>query len=73
MPAIAARMMRTTITPGLALARNSAPAPTIAAHGRVKTQAVAILPATFQRTSAPFLSSPVPMIEPVATCVVDSE
>jgi len=33
---------------------------------------VAIRPATFQRTLAPFLPSPVPMIEPVATCVVDS-
>ena len=39
----------------------------------MNTQAVAIRPATFQRTSAPFLPSPVPMIDPVATCVVDSE
>ena len=54
-------------------ARASAPAPTSAADGRVNTHAVAIRPATFQRTSAPFLPSPVPMIDPVATWVVDSE
>jgi hypothetical protein len=51
----------------------SAPAPTIPADGRVKTHAVAIRPATFQRTSAPRLPTPLPMIDPVATCVVDSE
>ncbi len=43
------------------------------ADGSVNNQAVAIRPATFQRTSAPFLPRPVPMIDPVATCVVDSE
>jgi len=48
-------------------------APTTPSEGRVNSQAVAIRPATFQRTSAPFLPSPVPMIDPVATCVVDSE
>ena len=39
----------------------------------MNSQAVAIRPATPQRTSPPFLPSPLPMIEPVATWVVDSE
>jgi len=35
-------------------------------------QATTILPATFQRTSAPFFPTPLPGIEPVATWVVES-
>jgi hypothetical protein len=38
--------------------------------GSVNSQAVAIRPATFQRTSAPFLPTPTPTIDPVATSVV---
>ncbi len=49
-----------------------AAAPTIPAAGRVRAQAETVRPATFQRTSVPYLPSPVPMIDPVATWVVDS-
>jgi hypothetical protein len=35
-------------------------------------QAVTMRPATAQRTVAPFLPTPTPMIEPVATWVVES-
>ncbi len=50
-----------------------AQAPTTPAMGSVNNHAVAIRPATDQRTSAPFLPMPVPRIDPVATCVVESE
>jgi len=75
-PARAARMIRRMITPVLPpmpWASQYERAPTTPAEGSVNTHAVAIRPATFHRTSAPFLPSPVPMIDPVATCVVDSE
>ena len=36
-------------------------------------QATAIRPATRQRTAAPVLPSPVPMIEPVAAWVLERE
>ena len=42
------------------------------AAGIVISQAIAIRPATAQRTCAPGLPTPDPRIEPVATCVVDS-
>ena len=76
MVATATRITRSTITPTvppIPCAMASAAAPTSAADGSVNTHAVAIRPATPQRTSAPFLPRPVPMIDPVATCVVDSE
>ncbi len=47
-------------------------APTIAAAGRVTSHATTMRPATAQRTSAPGLPTPLPRIDPVATCVVDS-
>jgi len=43
------------------------------ASGIVMIHATTIRPATYQRTSAPRLPRPQPRIEPVATCVVDSE
>ena len=42
-----------------------------AAEGKVMHQAAIILAATHQLTFAPFLPTPEPRIEPVATCVVD--
>ena len=73
---MATRITRSTTTPRvppIPCAMYSAAAPTIAAAGRVKIHAVAMRPATPQRTWAPFFPRPVPMIDPVATCVVDSE
>ena len=67
------RRMITPALPPIPWASQYDSAPTIPAEGRVNSHAVAIRPATPQRTSAPFLPSPVPMIDPVATWVVDSE
>ena len=47
-------------------------APTRAAIGSVMNHATAIRPATRQRTWAPGLPRPLPRMEPVATCVVES-
>jgi hypothetical protein len=46
-------------------------APMTAAAGNVIAHAATIRPATDQRTVAPFLPMPTPMIEPVATWVVE--
>ena len=46
-------------------------APTSPAAGNVISHATAMRPATAQRTSAPGLPTPLPRIEPVATCVVE--
>ena len=52
--------------------RPAATAPTAAAAGSVSSQASAIRPAMPQRTLARRRPGPEPMIEPEATCVVDS-
>jgi hypothetical protein len=72
-PVRMARRMITPRLPPMPWASQYARAPATPAAGRVNSHAVAIRPATVQRTSAPFLPSPVPMIDPVATWVVDSE
>ena len=59
--------------PPIAWVKRNESMPTTAAAGRVNSQAVAIRPVTPQRTSAPRSPTPVPRIDPVATCVVDSE
>ena len=46
--------------------------PTAAEAGSVSTQAIAMLPATPQRTADRRLAAPAPMIAPEITCVVDS-
>src|SRR3954447_17855310 len=63
----------TTTTPAAPVAANQdAAAPTTAADGRVKAQAIAIRPATLQCTEASRRPAPAPKIEPVHTWVVDS-
>jgi len=67
-----AKIVMTPRSPPRAWPMNHMIAPTAAAAGRVMSQAATMRAATPQRTSAPFLPMPVPRIEPVATCVVES-
>ncbi|OAR25226.1 hypothetical protein A8W25_06135 [Streptomyces sp. ERV7] len=53
--------------------RNSAPAPTRPAAGRVRPQAMNIRVAVDQRTTPPLRPRPAPMTEPEQTWVVESE
>jgi len=71
----ASRRTKTAMTPAvppIQCAMANATAPTTAAIGNVTSHAVAIRPATRHRTSAPLRPRPVPRIDPVATCVVES-
>src|SRR5690348_5894357 len=62
----------TTIVPtGPLDATHAAAAPTIAAAATVRTHAVAICPASPQRTPASRRPAPAPKIAPEQTCVVD--
>src|SRR4051794_10781452 len=71
--ATAARVTATTTTPTVPVpASHDAAAPTVAAAGRVKTQASAMRPAMPQCTDASRRPAAAPRIEPVHTWVVDS-